>query len=314
MHYYLGDRVQALTYLQEALDTATKIGYQRGVSHAGNDMAGVYWQQGDFSRSLLHLQQALAVSTEIGDLHTTGIMIGNAGEIYRLHGNYDQALFCYEQGLYIISELGDRTITLNNVSNIAAVYTIQKRYDEAEHLLEQVIALRRTADNPYFLCEDLYRQANLYYKQHDYTKAQPHNQEALRVATEVGNTEIQFSALLLALRFKVALGQIDEPGAINTLETLLDSWSEDNQQAAIYYDLWRLGYQRETSYQLASELYHQLYNRMPNIEYRQRYQKMTGETLPDPPPLRPLPEVVPSDSINLQALFEKMQALNPQPD
>lgn len=309
VYWYQGNYAQARTQLQLALDVATTSGYQRGMILAGNDLAGVYWEQGDYVQSVTHLQQALVVATEIGDLRGMGMIMSNAGEIYRQQGDYTGALACYEQGLYIVTKLGDQSIILNNLSNIASLYIAHERYKDAERLYKLAIALGRGLNIPRFLCEDLFRQADLYSRQHCYAEAQAVNREALDIATQFERKDIQFQASLLSVCLQVALGQIDRSAAVEKLMALLDNWPEDSEQAAIHYELWRLDNERAASHRTAADLYRDLYGRTPNIEYRRRYETLTGKTLPDPPTLPKLPEVVPRESINLDNLLAQVEAL-----
>ena len=138
----------------------------------------------------------------------------------------------------------------------------------------------------YFLAAELFGQAEIYAAQRSYAEAQAANDQALRLAAQVERKEILFKAQLLAIDLRVALGQRGHETPATECARLLDVWPEDGEQAAIYYQLWRLA--GSTDHQSrAAELYHQLYARTPNVEYRQRIQELTGTPPPEPPALPP---------------------------
>ncbi len=309
VHWGLGDYSHALESLLRALDVAKAAHYHRGTILAGNDVAGVYWEIGDYRNSVAHLQEALTTALDIDDSRGAGMIIGNAGEIYRLQGDYDNALRCYQQGLQIMIDLGDWAIILNIMANIARVYTVQGRFAEAEHLLNTVIPIRRILDNPYALGEDLISLADLYEKQKRYHEARQTNQETKAVADQVQYKDIQFQARLLEIRLSLKLKLLTHPQAVARLERLLEAWPDDNYQAAIYDEIWQSTPAQIGVGQTAAELYKELYQTAPTVEYRQRYHALTGDQLSPALPLPPVPQVIQGQDIPLDELLLSVETL-----
>jgi hypothetical protein len=48
-----------------------------------------------------------------------------------------------------------------------------------------------------------------------------------------------------------------------------------------------------------------------DAEYRRRYAKLTGESLPEPPPLPPLPDEVLRTPVSLEAMLERVGVESP---
>jgi tetratricopeptide (TPR) repeat protein len=301
-----GDFDRALAYLQQARDTAVASGYRRGAVLTGSDMAGVYWEQGDHANALACLRQALEAALEIGYVQAFGFIIGNAGVLYDQRGYQREALQCYGQGLAIAADLGDWPSTLNILSNIAIGFIALHRYRDAEQLYARAIVLGRQFTIPFSLCEVLYLQAGLYVDQGRHTEALPLNREALDIATQIERKDIQFQAQVLAIRLQVAMGEIDVAAAVGALTALLDTWTDESEQATLHYEIWRLDAARAEDRQAAADLYRELHSRTPLAEYRRRYAGLTGATLPEPPPLPPLPEHLLGQPIDLVALFERV--------
>jgi adenylate cyclase len=310
IYWYQGEHTRALAHYEQAIDAAGASGDRRARLHALSDMAGVYWSRGDYGPALVSLRKALQEATEIGYLHLVGLIVGNAGEIYRQQKDYERALICYAQGLRVVVELGDWMIICSNIGNIATVYTAQGRYREAEQLYMRAIAVERGLNIPYYLCDDLYRLALLYMLQRRYADALPINQEALNIAAQVTNREIQFQAACLAIRLDVLAGQAHPQTAVAQFEKLLEEWLAETEQAAAHYEIWRLDPARERSYQEAVEGYRRLYERTTAFEYRQRYEELTGDRLADPPELPPLSDSLARSSLDLDGLLDQVERLS----
>ncbi|MEM7802610.1 MAG: hypothetical protein AAF633_25680, partial [Chloroflexota bacterium] len=124
-----------------------------------------------------------------------------------------------------------------------------------------------------------------------------------------GNPEVAFLTALLGVRIDLGLGRIDQAAAAVALTELLESWTGDTEQAAIYYELWRLDLQNEAARQASESRYRALAAETGNIEFVERLRELTGESQDDPPPLPNLPRIVPAEEINLDRLLELVSAL-----
>src|SRR5690606_25389456 len=133
--------------------------------------------------------------------------------------------------------------------------------------------------------------------------------EAAALAAAIGRTDVQLPARLLSIHLQVVSGELAAAQAVEELEALLAQWPETSQQAAIRYELCRLDPRQAHHRRQAAELYKRLYATTPNLIYRQRYQELTGEALPSPPPLPAPPELIAHEPPNLEALLELVDRL-----
>jgi tetratricopeptide (TPR) repeat protein len=305
-----GDFAAARQCYEQQLEIATRIGNQQGVIHAVGNLGNVYLDQHSYSQALNYYQQALDTTAQIGYMQAACVLVGNMSEIYRQQGDYERSLKCCEQALAIALELGDWAGVFTTLGNIAIVYTAQKRYAEAKRLFGQAINLGRKLGYLYFLCEYLYEEAYLLTLQEDYLQAQALNDETLEIAAQVERRDIQFKARVLSIQLRFWLKQADKSTTLNRLERLLTEWSENNEQAAIYFTIWQLENMRENARQTAASLYHALYDEIPNIEYRERYEILTGTTLPEPDPLPAPPEDITHNGTPLETLIEQVASLS----
>ena len=87
----------------------------------------------------------------------------------------------------------------------------------------------------HYLCYALGNAAELYVQQQRYAEARQLNDEALDLAREAKRTEVEFSALVVSIRLRLALREIELSTAILELDALQGAWSAKHEQAALHY-------------------------------------------------------------------------------
>jgi tetratricopeptide (TPR) repeat protein/CHAT domain-containing protein len=178
----LGEKQQALTYLEQSLAIRRGIPDPGGEAATLNNMAAVYNSQGDKRRALAIFEKALqimrgldepdavatllnnigAVRSDLGDKKTALEYYGQALTIYRNRddragqattlnnigkayddlGDKKTALADYEQSLDIATAIGDRSIEAAALNNIGKVYDDQGDKKTALVKFEQALKLR----------------------------------------------------------------------------------------------------------------------------------------------------------------------------
>jgi len=251
----------------------------------------------------------LNLALEIGYQLSVSVNIGNMGTVYLEQGDDANAGACYAYNLYLSMQLGDLFGVSFALWYIAMAAMNQRRYREAGRLLARAATLARSLDIPYELSAYLLTHAELYATQENYAEAQPLNDEALKIAEEMGFDDILFKTRVLAIRLAVLLGQTLLAAGCEALEALLTPALDERQRALIHYTLAQLDPGQEAHRLQAVDLYRQLYVTSSEIEFKRRYQALTGETLPDPPPLPPLPEIVTRQQFDIEQLIRQADAL-----
>lgn len=130
----------------------------------------------------------------------------------------------------------------------------------------------------------------------------------------LGGEDTPFDAQVLGVRLRHALGELAPTNAAAELRDLLDQRSAPHQKAALHYELWRLAPEDEQARTAAAELYGSLYGETGLAEHRKRYRELTGETLPDPPPLPDVCELIPAAGVDLDGLIARLEPLLAQLD
>jgi class 3 adenylate cyclase/tetratricopeptide (TPR) repeat protein len=310
--WHRGDHERSLEQFHRALALAGEIDFKRGLIHANNDLAGLYADLGDLRRSVECLNDAFSVATEIGYQHAAAVIIDNVGELRRELGEYEQALACYARALRIARQLGDWTGIERFAGHIGLVCAAVGDTDEAERLFDRAVAVGRTLNDRWLLGFYLLNSAELAFAQGRYAEAEEILAEAHEIASEIEDRETELRARLLLTRLRVTLGSIGRDAAIAALLSL-DAGRDERQRAEINYTIWLIDGSREASRRLAARQYGELYRLAPKLEYRSRYEELTGEVLAEPGALPPLADSVASEPVDLKVLVEQATSFSFEP-
>jgi tetratricopeptide (TPR) repeat protein len=299
-----GNFTKGLEYLLQQLEIAVEIGYTRGVCFAHSDIAGIYSTEGNYHKALAHLNDALVAAVDTDDRTGISTILGNAGLIYSRCGHYDIALTCLGNALKLLADLGEWPESYFLLISIADAYKEKLRFDHAARLYSHAIALTRALATQSILGEALYQQADLYIRQERYTEALPLISEAISILQRENFSEYYFPAMILAVRLRFVLRQIDYTIAVSELANLHEHCNGESDQAALYYEMWRSDPHQREAGQSAADLYKQLYVRSPQIEYRRRYEELTHAQLTENPPLPILSMSASLEAVDIDILSE----------
>jgi class 3 adenylate cyclase/tetratricopeptide (TPR) repeat protein len=299
----------AIDAFERSFQAATEHHYQQGAIYSSANLGMTYGMSGDFFRAIQQYNQALLVAQEIGYLQSIGSLVNNIGEEYRLLGAYRESMACNEYALSVLIDLGDWRTTMVSLGNIAAIFALQGRHSAAEPLFERTLRIGRTFELGYFACEYLQAYADMLTQLGRYDEAAPLNQDALNLARDNGRAEIEFEAQILGIRLEVLGQTLDVDSGIEQLEDLVGTTDDIGEQAALYDAIWQLDNHQTDARQQAADLYAQAYDDSPNAVYRRRYQVLTGDTLPPPPELPPLPTVIATRTTDLDTEVNRLEIL-----
>ena len=128
--------------------------------------------------------------------------------------------------------------------------------------------------------------------QEGYEPAIACNEQGRLAPQAVKRQDALFSALLLAPTLAHDAANVDAATATAALTALLPAWSQEDQQAAVYYACWQLDNHNTDARRRATALYERLIAVSPDSTFRTRYSELTGRALPPAPPLPELPPFV----------------------
>jgi tetratricopeptide (TPR) repeat protein len=302
----------ARLHLEQAFEMATKSGDRRSLMFAGVNLALAHSRHREHRPALVHGRKAFEVAEEIGSRHTAGLAVGNMGEVYRDEGDYVRATQCIVYALRIAVELRDWTSIADQVANAAAIAAAQGRRLRAEGLFRQAIAIVRLLDAPYLLCVWLHQLATLQVEQGEFEEAERLNREALAIAETHEERDVQVRATVLAQHLQVTLGRIDKEEAIEAIRVLEGDCTEPHERALVLAGRWRLDPTDDAVRIAAADLYEELYDGTPSIEYRNAHALLTGAHLAPGRPLPPLPAVLDEVAEDIDELLTQVDRIVPQ--
>jgi hypothetical protein len=114
--------------------------------------------------------------------------------------------------------------------------------------------------------------------------------ELRALAAEMEREDYTFAAEVLYVRLAALTGALEIAEATARLRTFLEQAGDAAQRARLHDALWQLDPASDVDRLTAAALYRDLYTEREKAEYRRRYQALTGEDLPSPPPFPALPE------------------------
>ena len=158
----------------------------------------------------------------------------------------------------------------------------------------------------------MFQLAQLRTSQSRMEEAEQFNQEALAIASSQGERDAELRSRVLSLRLGVALGRSQPHEAVQKLRRLRDQWEGPPEQALILTAIWELDPSQETARDQAAALYTTLYEQAERAEYREAYQRLTGDSLPPAPALPPLPIPVDPGVDDLDALLRQVDMVMDQ--
>ncbi|HEU5101793.1 MAG TPA: tetratricopeptide repeat protein, partial [Roseiflexaceae bacterium] len=312
-YIHLGDDPRALACFEQQLQLAIELGDRLSVGNALGNLANIYQVKlFDYGRAWDYRQQEILLWSEIGNARGLTWAVGNLTELYLDLGEYGHVLVCGQRHLQLCIDSGERLGVTLALGRLAWAFAGQGQDQEAERLLRHEFALGRMLRIPYYLCYALGRGAELYVQQQRYAEARQLNDEALDLAREARRTEVEFSALVLSIRLRLVVREIDVPMAIRELEALAAEWPGEHEQAALHYELWHVQPDPARSRRHAAaavELYHRLYRRTRWADDRRRYEELSGEALPDLQPLPAPPPIVTAHRVDFEALLAQVDQI-----
>jgi len=303
VRWLTGDHDEALALLRHALDEATVASESPRIILAANDLAGLLAEHGEHVEAIEPFRQALSVAQDIGDRRMTTIVIGNIGELHRWHGEHDRALRCFAHAFRTAVEMGDPIGMVVQAGRLALTLAAKGRDGDAERLSAAGIRLARHLQARKYLCDSVYEYARLLAAAGRLDEAERAAREAFEIASEQRQRRVELPALLLSTRLRVELGRMERGLAVRELRELRDTCADRSEQAAVLDAIWQLDPTQTAMRDAASDLYRSLHERAPSVEYREAFQRLSGEPLP---PGRPLPAV--PDSVS-RGPFDLAQAL-----
>lgn len=319
VYWSQGDWQESVDCCQRSIAIAEPLGYHLVITRAAITLGNVYSSQQQAGGALQWYLRAGVLARQIDDRQVLAWAIANSANQLDLHSACLHAVAGYEQALRISLEIGDRWTAWLSISNMGATFRRLQALGHAEFLLRKAAGFGRRLDSPSYHCGMLIDLSRLLLEQGRVSEACTFYDEAVEMITKLegerlGGDDTRIDAQVMDVRLRHARGEVDPIGAAAELRNMLDQRSAPHQQAALRYELWRLAPEDGQAQCAAAELYGSLYAETGLHDYRLRYQELTGDTLPDPPPLPDVSELIPAAEMDVDGLIARLEPLLAQFD
>jgi len=141
-HQYSGaNNDSAFSYGRKAFELAKKLGHQKLLGDAYNNLGDLYWYKSDFAASSLNYLQALRIFESLGSKSEMAECYRNIGWIYVNKNDFRTALIYHEKAMAINLELDKKIQLSQNYNDIAIVYSSIKEYEKAISYFQKAIQI-----------------------------------------------------------------------------------------------------------------------------------------------------------------------------
>ncbi|MBN1658287.1 MAG: AAA family ATPase [Anaerolineae bacterium] len=313
VYWSQGDWERSAGCCLESILIAEPLDYKQTIARASITLGNVRSSEHWFGEAVHWYQRAGVLAREIDDRQALSWATSNIALVLAKRGDYVRARSGYERSLRNAWEIGDRWTACLNVAGLGSVIENLGQLDLAENLYRKAIDFGLRLGIPSYLSGMLVRLARLLLALGRAGEARDLYGEALtRIASVPGERlageDIRFDARVLGLRLRHALGEMTGTEAAAEFRALLLREAAPQRKAALNYELWRLT-QDDKTRAAAADFYRSQHAETGVEAYRRRGQELIGETLPDPPPLPDVSELIPErpEDLELASLLAEIE-------
>lgn len=195
----IGDYVQALRYLDKAMDVAKALPFEERVERVAgiyNSLGILYTDQKDYSKAEEFFNQSLELAIAVNDRIKQARMLLNIGVTYQNQGNYKQALKSFRESLTIAEAIrAPETIILVG-EGIGSVYKEQGKYTEALDWLNKSLLMAQELGDKTRTAELLWRKAEVHYAKGEYPESISMATSAKELAEQLRLQNVSYLSLM----------------------------------------------------------------------------------------------------------------------
>lgn len=247
---------EAIDAFDEALQIQRNLGDRRGESITLSNLGQVKQKQGWLQDAERSYQQAMEIYRTTGDRRGESITLDRIGELQQLRGRYKEASSLHAQALVLYRQLNDRRGEGFCLHNIARIFRLQgsweetlqhlqhaislhnsiqdnsgigvglyelgltmlemQNYEKAYHYLHQALGHVRHYHRKAMEGELLLTLCTLHHLQYDLDAALHYTQEALQLATELGDRPLEVMSLSALIAVSADMEKFEKAHAAKT--------------------------------------------------------------------------------------------------
>ncbi|MBK7872455.1 MAG: tetratricopeptide repeat protein [Saprospiraceae bacterium] len=270
-----GDYDAALESYQKGLELSEELGNKQLTSIAIGGIGSVYERKGDYAQAMELFEKDLELCEEIGDKQGIAIALGLIGELLSFKGDFYKAIDYLQKDLMICEELGYQKGLAKAVNTLADVFFYLKQYQRSLQYYDRAIEVTRKIGNKLVLGFSLTEKGTVLIETGELKELEKVTADALAIASELGNPDLQFEAEMLAAKHQRLQGNLTKAEA--QLNQLLQQPLQVSQEAAIYAELVKIKPENTALRTKAIELYQGLYEATPRFSFKKQIEALKSE-------------------------------------
>jgi tetratricopeptide (TPR) repeat protein len=179
-----GKNTEALEMRRKALETARKIGSQKDVVGALQNIGDLLDSQGQSDEAHKDYNQALQLARSIGDKSGAIKVTDSLASHFYASGDFVTAESFYNQSLQTATQISDTGMTATALLNLGLLQTQLGQLPDAEKNIQQAISLYKEAGSEAYLPAALNMRGDLYVVRGDLASARNIYDESLALSTK----------------------------------------------------------------------------------------------------------------------------------
>lgn len=268
IHVDKGSYEEALDALRKALRLNNQLGNKQLIAIATGNMGVIFERQGHYKQAMDAYLKDLELCEELRDKQGTAIALSLIGQLLNVQGEFHRAIEYMQKALMLCEELSYQKGIAKALNTLGDIFYFLRQHHRSLHYYNRAIGLTRLIQNKLVLGFSLVEKGAVLLETNAWTELGAVVQEAQSIAEELGNPDLHFEARLLAAKTTFAIGQTST--ARQALLQLLEAPRTPDQEAAVYYELFRLEPHSTDRRQKAYLIYKELYRQTPRYLFKFR--------------------------------------------
>lgn len=230
VHNEAGNNVEAVKFLNQALELAQRLPYKDRTARVLNNLGVLYLEQEDYEKAGYFLNQSLQIFNQFNNRLEVSRALLNLGVIEYRRRNYDQAVDRLNHSLQLSTESSYKDVIIAARSGLSAIYKVRGDYKTALKELDISLPLANEIEDKTRTAEILWRKAEVMYELGDFVEAAMLSEQSLKLAREMRFFNLSYYAATLLGKSQLAQKKMDL--AFQTLSNAIE-WVEDARNRVI---------------------------------------------------------------------------------
>ncbi len=237
----LGDHVQALGYLNQALTIAKRLPQREVLANVLNSIGVLYLEQEDYDKAGEYLHQSLQIYQALENQSETARVLLNLGVTEQRRGNIDQALESFRKSLESAMAASNKDVMITAGEGLGAVYRERKEFAAAFRALDRGLLLAKEVEDQMRIAELLWRKAEVFYAMGNFDNAAALSEESLQLARRLRLPKHSYLAATLVGKALLKQKQTAQANqmlseAIEQIEMMRGSVAGQEQERQLYFE------------------------------------------------------------------------------